>query len=455
MIASLPANLSSGYPAAVASTIEPKITDELTRLQKGIYDDITRDGSGLTHGLGDQNTDVEAAAERLGGATALLNGYVELGLPQSVASDDALHSLLFGAGVDAFAPADPTLNVFHPAFASDVPDQVLNYFKAAEAVMPSYDPALALPGLVDRRLGDLELAVRAHLVPTAGAQQASRKLAARLGVAAASVTAPTVAENDSLIVPTVDRLDEADMVLKDAASHGTTVSVSLTGSSGGTVSGSGISCPGSCSGTFKPGAVVTLSATPAAGSSFGGWSGACSGTGPCTISVGVLDQAVTATFGPATATQGTPSGSTPAPGPSAAPVIPPASASGAGAGKRATARCTVKRVSRKVLVAKPKQGRSKMAPGKLVVTVRCNRAARVTVAGTVTRAISRRHSVRTQLHAIRRFLRAGVAGSLAVHLPGPVLRQLAAGKRESLVLTLSVAGARRLTVNVGTLKPVR
>jgi len=40
---------------------------------------------------------------------------------------------------------------------------------------------------------------------------------------------------------------------------------------------------------------VTLTATPAAGSSFLGWSGACSGTGTCALTMGA-DQAATATF---------------------------------------------------------------------------------------------------------------------------------------------------------------
>ncbi len=46
---------------------------------------------------------------------------------------------------------------------------------------------------------------------------------------------------------------------------------------------------------YNHGTVVTLTATPSVGSVFGGWSGACSGTGGCTVT---MDQAssVTATF---------------------------------------------------------------------------------------------------------------------------------------------------------------
>lgn len=55
-------------------------------------------------------------------------------------------------------------------------------------------------------------------------------------------------------------------------------------------------CSGSCStllGTH--GQTVTLSATPNAGSVFAGWSGACTGTGPCTVTM-LGDRSVTARF---------------------------------------------------------------------------------------------------------------------------------------------------------------
>jgi uncharacterized repeat protein (TIGR02543 family) len=48
----------------------------------------------------------------------------------------------------------------------------------------------------------------------------------------------------------------------------------------------GISCRTSCSHHFGEGAVVTLAAVPDAGSTFSGWGGACSGTGPCQIAMG-------------------------------------------------------------------------------------------------------------------------------------------------------------------------
>jgi len=48
----------------------------------------------------------------------------------------------------------------------------------------------------------------------------------------------------------------------------------------------GIDCAaGACSATFTDGASVALVATSATGSAFGGWSGACSGTAPCNVTL--------------------------------------------------------------------------------------------------------------------------------------------------------------------------
>src|SRR5215208_775948 len=47
-----------------------------------------------------------------------------------------------------------------------------------------------------------------------------------------------------------------------------------SGSGAGTITGTGINCPGDCSQTYTDGTAVTLSANPAAGSIFGGWGGA-------------------------------------------------------------------------------------------------------------------------------------------------------------------------------------
>jgi len=52
-----------------------------------------------------------------------------------------------------------------------------------------------------------------------------------------------------------------------------------------TSSPAGISCGSACAADFPTGTVVTLTATPSAGGTFAGWSGACSGTGPCSLTI--------------------------------------------------------------------------------------------------------------------------------------------------------------------------
>ncbi|MEI6207111.1 MAG: FG-GAP-like repeat-containing protein [Desulfuromonadales bacterium] len=78
---------------------------------------------------------------------------------------------------------------------------------------------------------------------------------------------------------------------------GQSLVISKTGTGTGTItsSPSGISCGATCSASFTTGTVVSLIATPDSGSSFAGWSGACSGTGTCTVAMSAT-QNVTATF---------------------------------------------------------------------------------------------------------------------------------------------------------------
>jgi List-Bact-rpt repeat protein len=78
---------------------------------------------------------------------------------------------------------------------------------------------------------------------------------------------------------------------------GQTLSVSKSGAGSGNVTSNptGINCGTSCSATFPTGTTVTLAAAPASGSTFGGWSGACTGTGTCTLTLD-NDLSSTATF---------------------------------------------------------------------------------------------------------------------------------------------------------------
>jgi hypothetical protein len=76
-----------------------------------------------------------------------------------------------------------------------------------------------------------------------------------------------------------------------------TLSVSESGNGGGTVTSSpeGISCGTTCSYAYPTGTTVTLTAAAAAGSTFAGWSGACTGAGTCSVTMS-LARSVVANF---------------------------------------------------------------------------------------------------------------------------------------------------------------
>ena len=76
-----------------------------------------------------------------------------------------------------------------------------------------------------------------------------------------------------------------------------TLTTARTGTGTGAITSSpaGIACGVDCSETFAAGTVVSLTATPDATSTFAGWSGACTGTGSCVVTVNAVTS-VTATF---------------------------------------------------------------------------------------------------------------------------------------------------------------
>jgi subtilisin family serine protease len=89
---------------------------------------------------------------------------------------------------------------------------------------------------------------------------------------------------------------KAQVVSLSAVEH--TLSVAKRGTGTGSVTSlpGGISCGAICSAAFAAGTSVTLTARPAANSTFGGWSGGgCSGTRTCVVALST-DTAVTATF---------------------------------------------------------------------------------------------------------------------------------------------------------------
>ena len=75
------------------------------------------------------------------------------------------------------------------------------------------------------------------------------------------------------------------------------LTVSRSGSGAGTVTSApnGIACGATCAASFAPGTLVTLTASAAAGSTFSGWGGACTGSGTCSVALSAA-AFVTASF---------------------------------------------------------------------------------------------------------------------------------------------------------------
>lgn len=75
------------------------------------------------------------------------------------------------------------------------------------------------------------------------------------------------------------------------------LTASTDGTGGGSVTSTpaGIACPGDCAESYQPNTPVTLTATPDATSTFAGWSGACTGTAACTVTMSEARN-VSATF---------------------------------------------------------------------------------------------------------------------------------------------------------------
>jgi putative cell wall-binding protein len=187
--------------------------------------------------------------------------------------------------------------------------------------------------------------------------------------------------------------------------------VSLAGTGSGTVSGSGINCPGTCTYTAVSGTSVALTATPAAGSTFGGWSGACGGKTTCTGTLS-SDLHVTATF-------------------FKTPAVMPT--------------CTLKVKSTKVPVKKGKKGFAKVT-----TTVRCDQAVKASLGGSLREKVSKKRTATFKLGPVRASLRAKVSKDLALKLPARAVTGLKAKKSESLKLTLTATNANGKGITIET-----
>ena len=151
-------------------------------------------------------------------------------------------------------------------------------------------------GLLDVFLRDLQGSTRLVSLTASGGQANSSSFYPAVADDGAYVAFTSNASN----LVTSDTNGERDVFRHevDLAVPRFSLQTVKSGSGAGSVTSSpaGIDCGMTCSADFDEGEVVTLSAVPALGSSFAGWSGAgCSGTATCVVSTDAA-RSVTATF---------------------------------------------------------------------------------------------------------------------------------------------------------------
>ena len=116
-----------------------------------------------------------------------------------------------------------------------------------------------------------------------------------------TVDLPAVPDGVTAIAPGVQFKEATTFLLDDVELVDTVQPVDVTVQGPGRVTSApaGISCPTDCTESYPIGTSVTLTATPTGKASFTGWSGACTGTGPCTVALTEARAVVAAFLDPA------------------------------------------------------------------------------------------------------------------------------------------------------------
>jgi hypothetical protein len=182
--------------ATAAAHVTPLVEDKLRTLQAGFYADLV----GPPEHPGPLAGGVADAAQRLGGAQKLIDGYVTLGLPQALATDDALHGLIAGDAANALA--HPFFDDRTAAPAATVPDRVASFLRFVQGEMPQGDPLNALGILLNRHRLALQDAIAPYIKSRHGA-----------------VDMGPLDETSPLVQSTLDRLALTRAVLEDHIAH--------------------------------------------------------------------------------------------------------------------------------------------------------------------------------------------------------------------------------------------
>jgi hypothetical protein len=141
----------------------------------------------------------------------------------------------------------------------------------------------------------------------------------------------------------------------------------------------------------------------------------------------------------------------------AAPAAPPAPAATTTTAIGAVARCTLKAVSNKVLVAarKGKARHGMPKPGTVALKVTCGQAGKVKLTGRLVQVIRGQKSKTYKLGPVNGRVRAGRVLTISVKLPAAAVNALAGGARESATFTVTRAAGGRATIRIAMLKATR
>lgn len=99
---------------------------------------------------------------------------------------------------------------------------------------------------------------------------------------------------DSCVI-TINKNESVTAQFEQTSSQNFDLSIQITGSGTITSAPSGINCTSNCNASFADGTNITLTASPASGFEFVSWSGACSGSGSCAVTMDE-NQSVSALF---------------------------------------------------------------------------------------------------------------------------------------------------------------
>ena len=203
--------------AANTPPIEGAVSDWLNQQQQALYQAIASsqrapDGSLMSQFGSLTSGPLHAAALRVGGAAALLNAYVSLGLAPALGDDDTLRSLLLGSE--------------YPG--ADAVDQLQALYSSLEP--GSSDSTLYAADLVNAKASDLttELATVLDDVPTGAPAVA----AAKNPPPPPTTSATPIDETSPLIGAMLDRLDLTHQLLSWTLDNPTTPSGSTDTPSG-------------------------------------------------------------------------------------------------------------------------------------------------------------------------------------------------------------------------------